>query len=115
MVYSCECLYADLVPLSGSSGYHTNDSNKYFLKDMSVEIEFLLGTNPDEKLERRAPRTVSYVDISINSFFACADVLWDQTPRRKGKAGWLSGLKRLPAKKKNLEISALPGCLRFSR
>ena len=70
---------------------------------MSVEIEFLLGTNPDEKLERRAPRTVSYVDISIYSFFACVDILWDQTPRGEGKAGWLSGLKR-SAKKKTLKF-----------
>jgi len=51
------------------------------LVEGDVEYHDLLGMSPGENFEHRAPRALSYTDISMNSFSACADGLWDQTLR----------------------------------
>jgi len=104
-VYSC--LFADLVPLGGSSGYHKR-ANKLFLKTMRSNAE-LLGTNPEEELEYRARRTVSYVAMSISSFPSCAVELRDMDGgnivESNAKERRESGLTtRITRKKKNFTM-----------
>jgi hypothetical protein len=69
----------------------------------------LLGTNPEEELERRARRTVSYGDISIRSFSACAVELQGMDRRNivqsnaeeRGESGLTTRLiERITRKKK---------------
>jgi len=70
----------------------------------------IMGTNPEEELERRARRSVSYLDISISSFSACAvelqgtdggNIVGSNPEERRESVGHrrLPALKGLPLQK----------------